>query len=577
MNISKQSGNIILLTCLFFTLILSAVFSGCSKQDTFVDETGNVDWNKYYTSAETNSIMREFAVLYPDMVSINSLGKSWQGKDLLLMEITNTKTKQKPYEKPALYVDGNIHSGELTGSAVSLYLAGYLLQNYENNPRIKRLLDTRTFYIRPKFNPDGADLALLEGVSLRSSVKPFDNDNDGEADEDPQEDLDGDGYFTYIRYKDPEGRWKLSPDDNRILLRRERGEEEGEFYTRVPEGIDNDKDGRINEDGIGGLDLNRNFPRNWELQYLQPGAGAFPLSEPETYAAVKFINEHPNITGIVHNHTSGGFIFRLPSTANPNTFDPDDLNLINVLGSKYTELTGRPVERSYTSPERHRYGTLISWGFWDKGIIGWVPEYWPGFTKDFDNDGEVTEIEKLRFNEEEFGGKYFINWKKYDHPDLGEVEIGGWRSMYVNQNPPPELLEKECEMQIPWILYLAESSPLLKVSKPEITEIENNKFRVEVSVSNTGLLPTNLTNRAIDASLIRPVAAIIKLTGCKVIDGNNKVTIGHLAGGYNKESEYPASKTISWILIKESNSADLEIIVESEKGGKITTSKIILQ
>ncbi|MFC1562047.1 M14 family metallopeptidase, partial [candidate division KSB1 bacterium] len=472
-----------------------AVFWGllsCSGRESLVSSEGEVDWNRYYSTAETHRIMREFADLYPDLTTMYTIGKSLQMVDLYVIEVSNMNNR--PAEnKPAVYIDGNIHSGELTGSAVTLYFMGYLLNNYGTDPVVTELLDNLVFYIRPKFNPDGADLALFEHVSLRSTVRPFDNDGDGTADEDPGDDLDGDGWITRMRYRDPDGLMKKHPLDQRIMIRRESDETGGEYYTVVNEGIDNDGDGRINEDGPGGLDLNRNFPRNWELQYLQSGAGAFPLSEPETYYTLKFLDSKPNTTFIIHNHTSGGFVYRLPSTADPSEFPPDDLELINLLSEEYTTLTGRPVRQSYTSPETHRYGTLISWGYWDRGIIGWVPEYWPGIESDSDGNGRTDEAELLSYLEREFQGRYFTDWTQFDHPEYGSVEIGGFHRMFLSQNPPSELLEEECAEQVSWFLYIAQQVPMLEMTEPEVTALTDGRFRIQVTVSNRGFLPTNLT------------------------------------------------------------------------------------
>jgi hypothetical protein len=339
----------------------------------------------------------------------------------------------------------------------------------------------------------------------------------------------------------------ISSDDSRIMVRRSRDVTEGSFYRVVSEGIDNDKDGRLNEDDIGGLDMNRNFPRNWEPEYLQPGAGPFPLSEPETFATVRFIDEHPNITGIVHNHTSGGFVYRLPSACDPALFDPFDIDLIVTLGEKYTETTGRPVRPSSTHPTRHRYGTLISWAYWDRGIVGWVPEYWPGITADYNGDGDTDEMERLRFNDEELAGKYFVDWRPFEHPEFGIVEIGGWRRKFISQNPPSELLEEECSLQMPWILWLAGQSPLLEVTEPEVISLGNDRFSIEVTVTNTGYLPTNLTERGIEASVVNPVIAAIELEGCELIDGNQRINLGHLSGMHSiPGSERPSSASILW-------------------------------
>lgn len=570
-NSDKRINKTILLILIGSTIAAGSILVSCGQGNSLINQDGAPDWNRYYSNNETNIIMQHYARKYPDLTNLYSIGKSFKGVDLMVMEVTNFRIKPAD-QKPGFYVDGNIHSGELTGSAVTLYMMGYLLDRYGEDPEVTLLLDTRTFYLRPKFNPDGADLALLKDVSLRSTVHPFDNDNDGRADEDPAEDLNGDGFITQMRFPDPEGGSIISSDDSRIMVRRSRNITEGSFYRVVSEGIDNDKDGRLNEDDIGGLDMNRNFPRNWEPEYLQPGAGSFPLSEPETYATVKFINEHPNITGIVHNHTSGGFVFRLPSASDPALFDPADIELIVNLGEKYTETTGRPVRPSSTHPTRHRYGTLISWAYWDRGIVGWVPEYWPGITADYNNDGNTDELERLRFNDEELGGKYFVDWESYEHPEFGRVEIGGWRRKYVSQNPPPELLEEECALQMPWILWLAGQSPLLEMTEPEVTLLGDNQYRVEVKVTNTGYLPTNLTERGIEASVVNPVTATIELEGCELVEGSHRINLGHLAGSYSATEE-DRSTTINadWTVKINGAGARIRITVSSEKGGTVSS------
>jgi hypothetical protein len=507
-----------------------------------VNPDGVIDWNRFYTAAETNQILTELHALYPELTELYSIGKSYRGQPLMVMEITNEATGPAG-KKPALYVDGGIHAGELTGSAVATYLIGHLLRGYGEDSRITALLDTRAFYVRPKFNPDGSDIALLDDQWLRSTTHPVDEDEDGSADEDPPEDLDGDGWITQMRIPDPEGGWVMDPDDGRILHRVTPTTPAGQRYRVLREGVDNDGDGEINEDGIGGIDMNRNFPRNWERVHLQPGAGDFPLSEPETRAAVEFINSHRNITGIVHGHTAGGFVYRLPSASAPSLFPEIDLQLIVHLGEEYTRTTGRPVRPSATHPTEHRYGTLISWGYWDHGVIGWVPEYSPGpeaWVTDYDGDGEISEAESHRFNTEELGGRYFSDWTSYRHPQLGDVEVGGWHSKFWGQNPPPEFLEEETEKQIPWILYLAEQSPVLEVATPRVTPLGEGRFRVEVDIRNSGYLPTSLTDRGAvgeveengetSHQVVRPPWARIEVEGARVVEGPVRQNVGHLAG-----------------------------------------------
>jgi hypothetical protein len=574
--------------------------TGRAQGHNLVGPDGAVDWNRYYSSAETEQILQEFHALYPGLTDLYSIGESLEGRKLWVMEVTSEMTGPAS-QKPAMYLDGGIHSGELTGSQVALYALGRLLTRYGWDPEVTDLLDRYAFYIRPKFNPDGSDLALLFDQSLRSTVRPWDDDEDGEKDEDPPEDLDGDGWITNMRTPDPEGGWYAHPRDERIMVSISGGRGGGGEAREVPEGatryqvlgegVDNDGDGRLNEDGIGGIDMNRNFPRNWERVHLQSGAGHFPLSEPETYATVKFIQAHPNITSIVHGHTSGGFVYRLPSASAPSLFPQDDLALIEHLGVPYTETTGRPVRPSATHPTQHRYGTLISWAYWDQGIVGWVPEYSPGpdaWVTDYNRDGEIDALEEMRFNERELGGRYFSPWKPFQHPELGQVEIGGWHRKFWGQNPPAEFLEEECEAQLPWIIYLTRQAPRLTVQGPTVTAMGDGRFRVRVLVGNEGFLPTSLTGRGavgqerpdgtVRNPVVRPPFLQLGLEGAEVEEGALRVQLGHLTGTgpFLLDVGVP-TETVEWIVRTQESPAYVQVTARSDKAGVVESAWVELR
>lgn len=571
----------------FLAVAAFPVERASAQARSLVGPDGEVDWNRFYTAAETNQILAELHELYPELTELYSIGESIYGQPLMVIEITNEATGPAS-EKPALYVDGGIHAQELTGSSVATHAVGYLLNEYGEDARVTELLDERAFYVRPKFNPDGSDLVLIEDQFMRSTPRPVDEDEDGVADEDPPQDLNGDGWITHLRYPDPEGEWVIDPDDDRILIRDPDGELSGDRYTRIREGIDNDGDGRINEDGIGGIDMNRNYPRNWERWHLQPGSGDYPLSEPETRAAVEFINANRNITGIYHGHTSGGFVYRLPSAVSPPDFPEVDLGLIVELGEEYTRSTGRPVVPSSTHPTEHRYGTLISWGYWDQGVIGWVPEFSPGpeaWVTDYDGDGEISEAEQHRFNDEELDGRYFVDWEPYDHPDLGAVEIGGWLTKFWGQNPPPEFLEEETSQQLDWMFYLAEQSPMLELSTPTVSAREDGTYLVEATLTNEGYLPTSITDRGVvgrerpDGSLerqvVRPPSLTLELEGLEVVEGRSRIAIEHLAGtNMLLEALDERSRSVSWVVRPTEGPRALRVVAEADKGGVVRSEWI---
>lgn len=589
---------------LALVLLLTLVSSGSvlAQGHSLVSPDGEVDWNRYYTAAETEQVLKELHHRFPELTELYSIGESLHGRPLWVMEVTAEATGPAS-EKPALYLDGGIHAGELTASQVALYVLGHLLTRYGRDPEVTGLMDAYAFYIRPKFNPEGSDLALIQDQSLRSTPRPWDEDEDGRADEDPPEDLDRDGWITRMRIPDPQGDWYAHPRDDRIMLRiggddPGSGEEAireiprgARRYRMLQEGVDNDGDGALNEDGIGGIDMNRNFPRNWEPEFLQSGAGPFPLSEPETYATVEFIHSHPNITGIVHGHTSGGFVYRLPSASAPSLFPENDLALIQHLGERYTETTGRPVRPSATHPTRHRYGTLITWAYWDQGIVGWVPEYSPGpeaWVRDYDGNGAIDPLEEMRFNDEELGGRYFSPWTEYQHPELGTLEIGGWHTRFWGQNPPAEFLEEECAVQVPWILYLVRQSPRLVLEEPTVIPLGDGRFRIRASVTNQGFLPTSLTGRgalgregsdgAMADPLVEPPVLSLSMDGARILEGRPRVRVGHLQGtGAFLEDVGVPFETVEWIVQPVEANPRIRVTAASPKGGVVRSAWVELR
>jgi hypothetical protein len=528
------------------------------------------NWDFYHNTAEAYALLHGWAREFPDLTNLYSIGETLEGTPLLVLEITNKQTGDAS-DKPAYYYDGNIHAGELTAAEVALHFAWYLLDNYGRDARVTRLLDTRTLYVRPKFNPDGADVALNTVHDPRSTPRPYDEDADGLLDEDPPNDLDGDGFVTQMLVRNPTGMWKRSPEDSRIVVRRAPEETGGEFYDVYSEGTDDDQDGDFNEDDVGGIDMNRNFPRNWGLESEQSGAGPYPLSEPETRATIEFMHSHRNITGIFHGHTSGGFLYRLPSTTSWDNYDMADQNLIVELAEMYNTTTGQPVRASYTNPRVHRYGTLISWAYWDFGVVGTVPEFWGGFGQDYNGDGRVSQVEQLQWNEEELNGEGFSDWVTYDHPQLGMVEIGGWRSRFTRQNPPPHLLQAEIEQYVPWMLWLAEVSPRVVIKDVSVSPVGNDGvFKVSVVVENEGYLPTNITLRAIEAAVAVPVRAIVHVTDAELVVGATRTDVGHLAGTRDtqrSDGTAAARGTLEYVVQVTGGSPVVTIEVRSEKGG----------
>jgi len=252
---------------------------------------------------------------------------------------------------------------------------------------------------------------------------------------------------------------------------------------------------------------------------------------------------------IICYHTHGHFVFRPPSSKPAKDFINFDINVVyKVLGDKYTELTGGPVRQSYDEKTGSaRIGSLMDWAYQHLGIIGWVPELW-AWGRDYDGDGKVGELDCLRWNDEELGGEGFVNWHPYSHPQLGAVEIGGWKTKFTSQNPPGKFLEPELKCHHDFTLYLAGSLPRVTLGKVAVEPLGGETYRVTASVKNTGLLPTNLVDQAITAQKANPVQVKIALEGLELLNGPAAQSVGHLPGRISRVRSADAAYSYLYFL-----------------------------
>ncbi len=502
---------------------------------------GQMDFKHYHTSAEIEWWMRKWATEHPDLIDLYVVGKSFGDRDVWQMTFTNKKTGAHT-TKPAAFFEGGRHSGEITSTESVLYLAWYFVENYGKNPEITKLLDEKAVYLRPLNNPDGSDMYRLTAQANRSTVRPYDDDRDGLFDEDPPEDLDGDGYIRQIRRYVGAGRGNMVKDslDPTGRLMRNVGQGQGD-YTMHPEGFDNDGDGRINEDGIGGLDLHRNYTYNWRPMqeptgrgFTQGGAGEYPLSEPETRSVFLWVVGHPNIGVANSMDTSVPMHLRGPSTCEEEEcMFPSDRRLYLHFDSVGLKITQYPwagnTYRTYATrfnPQgqpQPLFGHGPDFGYFQMGVIWYGDELWNGGReRDYDNNGTIDQYEVLRYCDEEFGGTCFKPWTKFVHPTLGEVESGGYNPKFFSQNGPPQVLERWAGRQAMFNLELAKALPKLEVASVAVAPVraarDSATHEVRVTVRNTGLLPTAL-EQAKRVKIVRPDRLLLSGAGVRVLGG----------------------------------------------------------
>jgi murein tripeptide amidase MpaA len=541
-------------------------------------------FDRYYSYAEMTQQLHSLVAAHPHLAKLESIARTFAGRDVWLVEITNPATGPAA-EKPAYYIDAQIHAEEHATSAGALYAIWHLLVNYGKDEEVTRLVDTQVFYIIPRINPDGAELALqppyynwcgngrfLPGADRIEGLIP--------------EDINGDGYIVWMRVPDPKGEWKKSSQNPEVMIQRKPGEEGGSYYRLYPEGTIrnfNGVDVKVEQPFDG--NMNRNFPTNWSPQ--EYGAGTHPLSEPEVAGMAKFILNHPNICGMCAYHTHGGLILRPSMTRPDSAMGPRDINLYKEIGKVGTELTGYPTISIYEdfTPDKTkaRRGGLMDWTYEEMGIISFGIELWDleraagvdkvGYMNLYPRTEEIQH-KVYDYVVKHVGEKGWRSWKPFDHPQLGPVEIGGMVNIWSYRNPPGAQLEEICRQNILFNLRHAASAPTLRIDDVKITKLEGTLYKVRAVVANHGYLPTNLSDVAIQNHVAKPVRLSIQVQGGGLLMNPETVELGHLAG--RNERLYPwspwgqqwtaTSRFAEW-LIQSSGNASVTITAASEKAG----------
>jgi hypothetical protein len=291
------------LFCFLFLLLSSAVILSALPQEQSYDT--------YHNPNGVNSLLKSWNTKYPQLTKIISIGKSEGNTDLLVLRIA-ANPQFDPDTRTAVFVSANLEGTHLVGTEAALMLAQKLLTKYNSDETITKLLQNKTVYVAPLLNPDAAqDYFAQVRVERTTNNKPVDDDSDGLVDEDGPDDLNNDGQITQMRVKDPEGTWLPHPNKTRLMKAADPNKGETGIYKIYTEGLDNDGDGEYNEDPLGGIAINRNFPHDFEYGIKQ--AGLWPASAKESIALLEFLSTRNNIA-LVLNFSSENTILNLQQT-----------------------------------------------------------------------------------------------------------------------------------------------------------------------------------------------------------------------------------------------------------------------
>jgi len=538
-------------------------------------------FDHYYTLDEVYAALKELNTAYPELTTLEVAGKSEEGRPLYAMTVNNPKTGP-PLDKPGVYVDGNMHGNELQGGDISLYLLDYLLGHYGKNEEITRLVDRTSFYVVPVVNVDGryhffADANTSD--SNRGLRIPTDDDHDGLVDEDPPDDLDGDGNICLMRIKDPFGRLKADPEDARLMVPVKPGEA-GQWTMLGEEGIDNDGDGRINEDGEGYVDANRNWGFDWAPPYVQSGSGEYPFSGTGIRGLAEWIAAKTNISIGWSFHNMGGMILRGPSRKGLGEYPRQDIAVYDYLGKQAERII--PGYRYLISWKDlyTTYGDSIEWLSASLGVYAYCAEVFqmqsevflgPSEKRESGSPAEegmmemlsggITDRERIKFNDNLAQGELFKPWHAFKHPTYGDIEIGGWVKM-SSRLSAPFMIRDLVHRNAMNVIFSAKHVPEVKLEVTEVKEVGKNLFRVRTRLANSKAVPT-MSYLAQKNNLYPKDLLMVGGPAAKVVAG------GLLTDPYRNQVDYKKYRPdVQFLVVPGFGKVEHQFLVEGK--GKVT-------
>jgi hypothetical protein len=303
---------------------------------------------------------------------------------------------------------------------------------------------------------------------------------------------------------------------------------------------------------------------------------------------VTFIKDHPNVMGGLNYHTHAGVILA-PFNVRGEPLPREDAELYKRFGEMGEEETGYHYladEEEFGGSGGRRMGTSGGFMYGQLGTVSFVLELWDvfeeaGIEKDWYYPlrelSEEENLKLLKWNDEQLKGDGFVEWTPFDHPQLGKVEIGGWKRLYMFRNPPAHKLEEVCRKTIGFSLMQAGAAPEVHIGDVDVEPLGNGLFRIGAVIENWGYLPTNLTEQAKKVEATKPVTARIELDeGLELVDVKAEIKLGDLSGRWDRRRKYsrfrewgPPAKRAVWTVrkVEQVDSPSVTVVAAAGKGG----------
>jgi len=520
---------------------------------------------KYHNHQQNEKLIVQISKSYNNILTSEILTKTSTGKPIHAIKITG---KNKTV-KPTILVVGGLEGNELTSVEISMDLIKYFGSNYKTNDVIRSILDDCNLYIIPNANPEATENFFQKlHKSQKVNLTKVDNDLDGLTNEDDVNDLNKDGIISIMRVKDLQGEWIINKEYP-IMQKYTLEDSVMERYSIISEGVDDDDDGLINEDGIGGVDIDKNFTYNFEFSDKE--AGTYALSQPESKAIADFIFNHPEIVMVYSfsddnnllstwastNKPAVDYLGEIKKAGNISKVLQEDAKVLEIVSEKYKNIY---TQIEYFSTDKNN-GNFAEWAYYHTGRISITAPAWRFSLDPVDSTkckNKDIEFYKwlLRTDQQE----KIVDWQKINHPDFPnqEVEIGGYKP-FCRENAPKDSLKQLFIQNRSFVLTLGKIMPKINIADIQSTKLSDGVHRVEFFIANTGNLATSTELgkhlRWIPKIRVNMDESVELLSGKKFfvldkIEGNGGV------------------KKLSWLI--KTNKKSIEIKVHSPIFGDIT-------
>ena len=454
-----------------------------------------VQFAHFYLYDELTAFLKEAQASYPDFMRLEIIAKTDEGRDVFLVTLADFSLGDEAEHRGAYYVQSGIHANEGAGTTAAIHLIETILTS-ENKQEILR---KHVFYIIPRVNPDGVEYCIDKCATIRSKMDKLSPRPNAVI----PSDMNNDGMILTMRWEDPMGDMKNHPTIPGLMIARKPGDTEGPFYSTCSEGYLENYDGGRPQFGMRHRDLNRSLPSNWD--YSMTNAADYPCRDAESRAVAEFLVTHPNVFAGIDFHCGSPGLLHPTSTPLSNMSYADVLTIQKV-GAVGTEITGLDLIHEYDyrvkgAPPAAPYGCSNDFSYNVLGISHFVIELGNGYsglgltTREI-LDGLGTEkgakwLEEIVLRHRSLGEEVLVPWTEYDHPQLGKVEIGGFKDGKAYHMYPPDmgnLIPKTSQ----FLLKHAEMGPKLVLGNVEKTDLGGGNYRIRAVVMNQGTFGTTV-------------------------------------------------------------------------------------